>query len=204
MAFIPALAVAQTELVYSLGGSVVENVLHYQIPLASSPEILTLFAADVYDKWDELIKSYVPAEVSLTAIKVTDLTTQTSPAIVYSTNLPAPGLRPGQLLPNSVTCCFTKRTNFRGRSFRGRLYWPGFTETDVTGNTIAPSLITAITGTLNAMVTITSQGNPWPMVLVSRYHNNAPRTEAEVTPVSHFTCDGVVDSQRRRLPRRGQ
>ena len=45
--------------------------------------------------------------------------------------------------------------------------------------------------------------DPWSMVVVSRYENNAPRAEGIATLVDRLSSDGVIDSQRRRLPGRG-
>ena len=41
----------------------------------------------------------------------------------------------GDPLPGNVALCFTKRTGFAGRQFRGRFYLGGFSEADFSGNT---------------------------------------------------------------------
>lgn len=204
MPFIPVPGVVQLESVYSMAGQTVENVFHYQTPGPIAAEEMMELALKWIDQWNTYMKPYIPTEVSLTAVKVTDLDTATSPAITASAGLPLAGTQNGVLLPNSVSLCITKRTALRGRSQRGRIYWPGLGETNVTNNVVSAALVSAIiAGLENMKVVPTLTGNN-EMVVVSRFTANAPRASGIFTPVTNFTSDGVVDSQRRRLPGRGK
>ena len=204
MATIPVPNVAQVELIYNSAGNIVENVLHYQIPGTATAADLQLFAAAVHAEWIVNMKPQIPNEMSLSSIKITDLTTNVSPTITYTTGLPEAGTQGVAIMPLSVTCAFTKRTALRGRNNRGRLYWPAFVEGAVLASAIMPSTVIAIVNGINAMRTIPSSLGSWEMVVVSRYLNKNPRPSGIFTPVTAITSDGIVDSQRRRLPGRGQ
>lgn len=203
MATIPVPNVAQLEAIYSMNGQVVENVFHYQMPAPTTANDLTLFAVAWIAEWVTNIKPYINVEVSLTQVKVTDLTTNISPTITTSSTLPQAGTQTGALMPNNVSCVFTKRTNLRGRSQRGRVYWPGFGEPACINNVITPALVTAIIAGLDNLRAVSTGLGVWEMVVVSRYTGGQPRVSGIFTPITNFTSDGVVDSQRRRLPGRG-
>lgn len=203
MPFIPVPQVAQVESIYSMNGQVVENVLHYQMPGPTDIIGLTALASAWLAEWNANMKAYIPTEVTLTNVRVTDLTTAVSPVVNFGTGLPTAGTQSGALLPNNVTCVFTKRTALRGRSQRGRIYWPGLGEPNVTNNAVSGALVSAIIAGLNNMRTVTTVDGDYEMVVVSRYTGNVPRITGIFTPVTGFTSDGVVDSQRRRLPGRG-
>lgn len=204
MPFIPVPNVVQLEAVYSMDGQTVENVYHYQMPAAVDATLMLDFAAAWVVEWIANQKAYIPTEVSLINVKVTDLTTAVSPVVNYSSGMPIAGTQTGALLPNNCTLCFTKRTALRGRSNRGRLYWPGLGEPNVTNNTVGSALVASIITGLNNMRTVVSPLGNWEMVVVSRFHEKVARPSGIFTPVTNFTSDGKVDSQRRRLPGRGK
>jgi len=141
--------------------------------------------------------------VLFTGVRVVDLTTESSPVAESSTGLPVPGAQSGASLPNNVALVLTKRTQFRGRSYRGRIYHGGIPETSVTGNTVAAGYVTTAIANYTNLLALTTSLGVWEMVVVSRYTNNAPRSSGIFSNVTGFTSDGVVDSQRRRLPGRG-
>jgi hypothetical protein len=114
-------------------------------------------------------------------------------------------------LPNNVTLTVSFRTANRGRSFRGRNYVVGLGETQVAGNTVAPSVITAFDGIYSQLLASPVAAiATW--VVVSRFSGVDPVTKEPIprvtgiaTPITSVTVvDNVVDSQRRRLPKRGQ
>lgn len=204
MPFIPVPGVVQLEAIYNMVSSTVENVYHYQTPGAINASDMSAFAAAWLVEWNTNQKPYIPTEVQLVSIKVTDMATAVSPVVNYGTGLPTLGTQSGALLPNNVSLCFTKRTALRGRSNRGRLYWPGFGEPNVTNNSVSGALVTAIIAGLQNMLSVTTGLGAWEMVVVSRFTGKNPRPSGIFTPVTNFTSDGVVDSQRRRLPGRGK
>jgi hypothetical protein len=114
------------------------------------------------------------------------------------------GSNAGAALPNNVTACVSLRSNFAGRSARGRLYWQALTETQVVGNTIDTSVAGDIVAAVQA-IDVAMTGLGYELSIVSYINNGAPRVGG---PVYFFVSDILmtdftVDSQRRRLPGRG-
>lgn len=203
MAFIPAPGVAQVELFYNWSSQNVETVLQFQCSVALTPTLLNELAVKVLALWTTNVKPLLINTISLTAVKVTDLTTQIGPVVQYATGLPAAGTQTGDSLPNNCALVVTKRTLLRGRSYRGRIYHPGIPEAQCAGNTVTNAFVTQIVNAYATMLTFTTTGASWDMVVMSRYNNNAPRAEADSNQVTTLTSDGLIDSQRRRLPGRG-
>jgi hypothetical protein len=100
-------------------------------------------------------------------------------------------------LPSNNAFCVRLRTALPGRRFRGRKYFAGLGEGDVTGNTYdiarADGIVSAVQDLIDALAT-----NLTPMQIVSF----VGETSVPVTSASYF--DRIVDSQRRRLTGRGR
>jgi len=115
------------------------------------------------------------------------------------------GTQGGTPAPNNVTICASLRTLFTGRSARGRLYWQGLSEAQYDENIVSSATLTAIQSAIrDVRDSISSLGYKW--IIVSFFSNGAPRVGGPVKFVIQdaiFT-DNVIDSQRRRLPGRGQ
>ena len=203
MPFVPAVNVCQAELVFNWDGNIVENVLHYASETPFAIADMSLLGQDLVDWWNANLKGYSPSTLQLINVKLTDLSTQTSPVVNYAVSLPLVGTAGSPSLPNSVACVITKRTALRGRSFRGRIYHAGLGEGQVTGNSVSPSHVTALITAYNLAKQFNNAPITWVLCVISRMTNNAYRSSAEITHVTALTCDGVVDSQRRRLPGRG-
>jgi len=204
MAFIPVPGVVQVELIYQWDSQTVETVLHYD---ADDPIDSTEYAAmgaQLVTLWNANLKGAISTPVTLTQIKFTDLSADIGPVLNYSTGLPLVGTLTGPSLPNNCALVITKRTPLRGRSYRGRIYHPGLGEADVTANAVAAARVTALLTAYGALRTFTAGAKNYYMCVVSRYTDNAPRVTGIATRVNGFTTDGMVDSQRRRLPGRGR
>lgn len=206
MPFIPAPGVVQVELTADMAGERTQNVLHYKIDdgLYSEPEMTALGEAIVAYMAQSFVKGLYPSTWQLIGVRVIDLTADFAPAIDIVTGLPVTGTRAGAQLPNNCALVITKRTIFRGRSYRGRIYFGPLVEADVTNNAVSGAYVTSLVTNLSGLITITDANSEvHRMQVLSRYTNKNPRIEAVATPVLGFTCDGILDSQRRRLPGRG-
>lgn len=203
MPFIPVPGVTQVELVSSLNGQIVETVLHFE-NVTPTPTSMTELAEALVGWWSSDLRPLVTSVMSLINVKCTDLTTANSPVVDYGTGLPLVGTASGDPSPNSIAMVITKRTALRGRNFRGRIYHCGFTDFQIAGNNVDPAVVTALVTAYNNTLNFTTLSGEWWQVVVSRYSNNAPRPEGVPTRITALTTDGVVDSQRRRLPGRGQ
>lgn len=203
MAFIPATNVIQAEMVFLWDGQIVENVLHYQEAGGVTTAGMSAVGGGLANWFSTTHKSLVPPTVKLTEVRMTDLTTEFAPGMSWTGGLPIQGTNISVALPNSVTLSITKRTLFRGRAYRGRMYHIGLCESQVADNQVTSAHVTALLSSYEAMRELPFAATVIPMVLVSKYQGNLPRAAAVVSLVDSFGTDGVVDSQRRRLPKRG-
>lgn len=203
MPYIPVENTVSIEMIYSFNSQVCENVLHYRKGAAWSLSEATDLCDAIKAWWSATLDSYISVDVSLTQLRVTNLETQDGFVLNYGTGLPLPGAAAGASLPNNCCLVITKRTAKRGRSFRGRIYVPGMTETFVTGNTVTSGTVTGLVNAFNAMKAVTVGATTADMVVVSRFTGNAPRVTGVTEAITGFTSDGTIDSQRRRLPGRG-
>lgn len=204
MAFIPVPNTLKVELVMSWDTQVVENVLHYEWIAPWSIARANELAADLVSWWSATMDAYVANTVSLNLIRMTDLESETGFVVNYATGLPLAGANTNPSLPNSNTVVITKRTANRGRSFRGRIYQVGLTENVVTANAVSSVVVGQLIAAWELIRVVALTGGDAEMGVVSLQSNLAPRTTGIITPITNFTSDGVIDSQRRRLPGRGR
>jgi hypothetical protein len=129
--------------------------------------------------------------ITLTQVGLRDLRSANQPEFLDS-GVPATFNGAGDLLPLNVTLCATLRTALAGRSFRGRSYISGFTETVNQANgTASAATGTAVTAWINA-INSALQSSGLALAVLSR-------TTSRVTPVTSVQVrDLVWDTQRRR------
>lgn len=205
MAFIPAENTALVEFVCLFQDQICENTLYFRRDGGWDLGSMTALWENCLNWWINFVEDYVSVNVELQEIKITDLTSDTAP--VYSA---APSPKPngnvtGDPLPNNVSLAVSFRTSGRGRSSRGRNYVFGLAEAEVTGNVVEAGYLSTIQTAYDSVQSdiAVDLGADW--VVVSRYHNKAPRTTALVQQVTAAVIvDPFVDSQRRRLPGRGR
>ena len=201
MPFIPVPNTIQAELTYNFSGQVVQNVLHYNKPAPLAAGDMDDVGAELVSWFDTTLKANMPATITLFEVKLTDLTTAQGEVINYQTGLPIQGTDVATALPNNCALVITKRTAKRGRSFRGRIYHPALPRDQVTDNVVAAGLVTTLTSAYGLITSIPIlSGGSVSLVVVSRIQNGVPLVEGEVTQVTALTSDGIVDTQRRRLP----
>lgn len=202
MAFIPVPGVVLAELVFNQLGSITENTLYFHSAEGWDVDGMVDLAEQLKNWWTTRLRPGVPNSISLTAVKVTDLSSQNAPGIIDVNGLPLAGQSVSEALPNNVTAAISFVTALRGRSYRGRNYVIGMVDAMISGNTINPANVTLFQNAYAALATDIIS-NAAVHVVVSRYNNNAPRVTGVATPVTGYTMENVVDSQRRRLPKRG-
>lgn len=119
--------------------------------------------------------------------------------------MPAVGGVSGEAAPNNCTMAVSFRTSLSGRSNRGRNYIPCLTNSQVNGNDIDAGFASDVVAAYSALL-FGGGGVPagWVWVIVSRFTLGLPRVTGTFQEVfSVLVTDLVVDSQRRRLPGRG-
>lgn len=200
MAFVPIPQVMKVvpEFLYP-GGNYAYNTFYVA---AESEVVLGSLEAvvGVYDGWfSEFADAQVASTVKLTRITATDMTEEGG--IQYTLDLGAgvPGTNLGAVMPANVTLAVSFRTGFSGRTNRGRSYWVGLTESQVTGDFVGDAAAEAI----RLCWTYLAEGLTelsYTHVVVSKVLNGVPRVTPQIRPVTEYLMvDTRVDTQRRRL-----
>lgn len=204
MPFIPVPNTIEAEIVCVLDGQRCETVLHYTKASPWDTGEMTEAAVQLVARWNTNIKAHVPNTMTLVEIAITNLESQFAPGVTYGTGLPIAGTNASPALPNNVALCITKRTGLRGRAYRGRLYHYPLVEAVVINNKVDAAVAVTYVNAWKTFLSFAITGDEPNMVVVSRQLNNVPRTTGVATLVLDMTTDALVDSQRRRLPGRGQ
>jgi len=207
MSFIPMLDTVEVVLNWTWAGQEVKNVFHFQFPTAPSIDDMTELGLEIIDALIGLSFGFISEQASLDSLKITDMHAVDAPTITSvdgtSSSLPLVGSTSASSLPTNAALVVTHHTQNRGRSFRGRTYMPGLTPDDLAnGTSVTSGVVTSVLGFVNAIVNgATTAG--WTHVVASKRHNKADRLSAVLTPVTSYSCNADIDSQRRRLKGRG-
>lgn len=204
MAFVPANNTVEAELRYVQSGEKTENTLYFQKETAWDVTSMTALANALKTWWHDNMAPLTTASVALREVYMTDLTSQDALALGVPLSPIDPGQQAVNPLPNSVAYCVSFRTSNRGRSARGRNYIGGIPESYVTQNSVSTGYQASVVASYALLIPLAAaQSCTW--VVCSRRHNNAPRASAVLYLIREvLAIDLTVDSQRRRLPGRGQ
>lgn len=208
MAFQPCPGIASVEMVYGIYGEIAENVYHVHNTSTWTSSQMDSVAAAFRNIWETDWRPVSSPSTFQFKIIITDLTTATGLRNVYSYTTNNQGSGTGVGLPNNVTIAVKHGTGLRGRSSRGRSFWMGLQEDQVSGNTLnaatEASILVGYSALLGAVTALTGMT----LVVLSRFsgvdpvtHKPIPRANGIGTTITGFSfVDGFVDSQRRRLP----
>lgn len=208
MAYVPIINTAQVEIRGSLWGQKVENTLYFSHiggPIAGID--LQALADEIEDWWSDEARARLCQAYEYREVFATDLTTAFTDTASTSVTTGWLGTYPtdATTMPGNVTICAAFRTAGRGRSSRGRNYWPGMPRNTIVGNTVVPAYMASIQALYRMLLPGGIRPIPgWQWVVASRRTNNADRAVGLVTPVLDIVfADDNVDSMRRRLVGRG-
>jgi len=116
---------------------------------------------------------------------------------VYTIPAGQVGTLAGDPLPANSASVLSWKTPYADRKRRGRTYWYGNTEAQMTGSTISSVYVLALTAIGTALMAFTNSGGIGvEFAVFSRVGNF-------ITRINNFVIDNIADSQRRRLPQRG-
>lgn len=205
MAFVPAPNVVEVHFRGTFDGERVENRIHVDCLTEPTAAICQSIAAAAGAWWVAEAKGYAASNVYMREVYCKSLHEANAAEATYVFTPASAGTATGDSLPNNVSLAISLRTGLTGRSARGRWFWYGFTEGQVDASRVNPTTVGILQGALTQLLAdITALGYLW--IVCSFRTNNAPRTGGPVYfPITVITIvDPVVDSQRRRLPGRGQ
>ncbi len=201
----PVASTSRVVLEWTWAGQLCANVLHYLNTTGSGGPQAADIGAKIVGNFNTATRAVITTGCALTRIGVTPLDPSPPPSQDYATGLPLAGTSGSPSMPNNVTAAASFRTAFRGRSFRGRAFVVGLTEAGITANAIEPTVITAWLNFWEAMRVLEPTGGEatYQLAVVSYMSGGVLRPVPIATPVTSITMDGIVDTQRRRLPGRG-
>lgn len=174
------------------------NHIWFARPSYTQQDVIDL--AEAIDETDfETLVGPWHQSVSLTSIALVDEREQGAPQVIVNVN--QLGNASGELLPISLCLCVTLRTSLRGRSYRGRFYAGGLSETNQQDGMWNQAVITPILDFIQHWRDFAVQEG-WNMGVRSGQINGVPRAEAIVVPIIHHEVRSpIVTHQRRRVRR---
>lgn len=196
MPFIPVTNVALCSLRGTVNGRNVSVDQSFLGGGAWTDITLNDLAEVVYNNYTTNVMPVLSEAFTMDSVHAVDLTTEFSG---YGDYYPAGGISggiAGDCMPNSIAMVVELTTGIRGRSYRGRTFWPGVPVEKVTGDlfdsdwsaSVAAAQATAATGIdVNAAV----------LVVVSRYTDGAARLTGVATPIEHFGYSSLLVKAKR-------
>ncbi len=203
MAFQAVPNTSRLAVVYSRGGVLMVNVFHfYREGQWGSPELGALLDAFA-GVWLAEVLPNLHSSVTVNRYEARGLRAPVDDYVALFPSTPHTGGRGGDLTPGNVAFCITHTTGLTGRSARGRTYFGGFSEEDVTGDSLIVTRAQNLRNALSSMRTTTIDAG-WSPVVVKRYDDKVLLPTAITLPVTGYRyTDTILDSQRRRLSGRG-
>jgi hypothetical protein len=179
-------------------------VLHYKADLPIVAQDLVQLAIGWNAGWGLFAKAETSNTVNLDYLSVIDLSTNPLAQYDHVPSQPNAGTRASPSLPNNCSIACAHRTAQGGRSFRGRTYWVGLCEDQVTANALGASSVAGIINFWNNVRAVDSgsAADFWDQVILSYYAGGAVRPTPIATPVVSTSINPTMDSMRRRLPGR--
>lgn len=141
---------------------------------------------------------YTQGKIVLKALDV-----ETGPEAELGGLVGVAGSQAGNILPNNCSIAVSFKTGVSGRTNRGRNFWAGLLETDVADQRVNNVRLAQIKGMYEGLIGSGYIDPMWVWSVISRKElvPGGPGRAVPITTVSFN--DDVVDSQRRRLPGRG-
>lgn len=198
MAFIPVPFGIKVVIEYQIGGKPAINVFFVIADHEIEVVDLQNVASQVRASWVGGIMPELSDEVQLMSVTATDASVEGGGQVIDVTGLPVTGGVDSPAAPNQVAAVLSLRSGFTGRSNRGRLYLPGVPESVAGQTTIGDAFRTAVASAFQAMKA-DLVGDGYTPVIASFRHNHAPRTTAQVQPISSQFVSAGIATQRRRL-----
>lgn len=195
--FIPAAGIARIQLIYTLNSQRIENVFHVLsgggLLTADLDRIEGVFAA----WWTATGRAQVSTATSLVLIVADALNVESGLHKEYSSGWTAAGLVGGTAFPGQNTLAVKLATSFSGRSFRGRIFWPGLSTSDLTAGLLTTARRDSIVAAVNTLrASLTAGGDN--LCVVSYCHGGEWRAAAVSTIVTGVSAKTTICQQKRR------
>lgn len=202
--FIPVANTVKIQLIYSYNSQSIENVFNVisggGLAAADLDRIEGVFAT----WWTGAGRAQVPSNCSLVRIIADALGGSSGLHREYTAGWTAAGALPSSNMPGNVTSSIKLATGARGRSFRGRIYWPALGNSDIAAGLLSAARRDLIAAAVNTLRTaLTGDGSNDQLAVVSYCTGGVWRAAGVATPVTSASGHLLIDNQRRRLVGRG-
>jgi hypothetical protein len=186
---------------FSVGGKEMVNVLHFLFAGSYAQGDLDALASAIDA---EVTLNYLPVVTAAALYVETRVRGLTVENDLHSVNNDgsAAGGAAGIEAPSNVSFCVTLRSNFTGRSARGRWYAvPPSSSIIGADSTASSAYVVALLAYLDG-VKAAAAAIGWQLVIASRHHNGALRPLGVPFVVTSISArNHTLDSQRGRLPK---
>lgn len=181
------------------GTQVVENTFHLHRSGGWTLAQLQAAVLAAYNLWNTYAKPVIPSGIALFNVHGQVYDPNVSPWTAdYTVSPEIAGTATGTTAPGNVTSTLSERANLAGRKYRGRIYWPGIPEGNIASDdTLNSAFIAALAGfALQWILAFPAGGTNGALVIFHRLTNTFDQ-------IATIVIEKILDSQRRRLPGRG-
>lgn len=147
--------------------------------------------------WGSTIKPQVTADLALSDVRVTDLSSSSGWVADYPST--AVGTHSGNPVQSQVALVVTLQTAKRGRSFRGRNFWPGLPQSGLYDTATWGSSTLGAWDTIYASLAAAMLGANWTHVVLSRTQAHTPLMLGEDTLITSYRANAKLGTIRGRL-----
>jgi len=198
MTFVPGSDWGKVSLCWDFAGVEVCVTLNFKAASApSEADFLALGGA--IDFW--VTDSYMPlvsSDLSYEKVIVYDMSAEDAPVYEITTSAPDAGGIAIDCVGRAMAAIGSLRTGGRGRSARGRNYWPGFSESDLTDADWTVGQAAALNAALLEIGTVIDTVD-WEWCVASTILNGQPRASVLLQPVTTVITYTTPGTQRRRV-----
>lgn len=203
MTFVPTADTAEVVVKGLVNSQEMRNIYHVDFGTAVTEALLTA-VAELFAGWaSDAFADNLSDDASIYEVEARDASTEFGMSESSTTTLPHAGEIATDASPNNVAICVTWLTGLTGRSYRGRTYLGGLPYDDFVNSIINGTRLASILVDMIHLVDLVN-AEGWDLVVNSLQTGGAPRANGLNTPITTAAANNYPDSQRRRLPGRGQ
>jgi hypothetical protein len=199
--------IAKLEIQFTYGAQLIRPGLHFQV--AEGNQVLSTLISSWRGSCETAMLAAMGSNIQLTGYDAVDVRPGLLATRHEEVAPPLTGATAGDLLPPQDAVLMSFKTDSKSPRARGRIYWPGMTETDsFNGGVDAPGVAKwdALIAAMTANYIGTTPVSGWRLVNFSGEQLKAPKPppvfvprEGDViTPVNNIVLDTIIRSQRRR------
>lgn len=197
--------IVKTALIFQRDTRTMVNVLHWWRAAGWDLSQMLSQAIALKNWVDTYYRAVFPPQTSLVQVQVRKYDPAAPLAQDYAVSPVLLGTRGTVSEAANVTSTLSLRSGLAGRAYRGRIYVPGLSESDVAQNDqLASSLVSLLTTAAVQLVTSVGTFNGSQPVVFHRPLPVPKPLDNTFTPINSYVIENIVDSQRKRLPLRGR